>query len=90
LDKLSKSNKKVDKRIKEITKAIVNIEAEGKSVLQSTVQLAEISKEFSSGTQQAAAETEEQYAVMEGIKSDIASVKHRMEQLESMVKMFKI
>jgi len=90
LERLSKSNKKIDIRIKEIAKAIIHIEEDSKNVLDKTTLLSEISKELSSSTQQTAAETEEQYAIMEGIKNDLMGVKDQMEQLGGMVNKFKI
>jgi methyl-accepting chemotaxis protein len=90
LHNLSKSNQKIDGSIKEIAKAILNIEDDGKKVLEKTSLLSDISKELSEGTQQTAAETEEQYAIMEGLKNDLANVKDRMEQLDSLVNKFKI
>lgn len=88
LEKLSYSNRKIDGRIKGINGAIHNIEDDCKKVLEKTKQLADISKELSEGTQQTAAETEEQYAIMEGLKSDLSTVKDRMEQLGSTVNKF--
>lgn len=90
IDKLSQCNQKVDERIKEIAKAIGNIEEDSKKVLGKTNLLSDIAKELSEGTQQTAAETEEQYAIMEGLKNDLASVKDRMEQLGELVNKFKI
>lgn len=90
LETLSKSNLKIDARIKEIAKAIIRIEKESKKVLEKTTFLAEIAKELSAGTQQTAAETEEQYAIMEGIKNDLLIVKDRMDQLGGTVNQFKI
>jgi methyl-accepting chemotaxis protein len=90
LDKLSQSNQKVDYRIKEITKAIVHIEENSKNVLAKTKNLIDISREFSAGTQQTASETEEQLAIMESIRGDLATVKDRMEQLGMTVNGFKV
>lgn len=90
LDKLSNSNQKVDLRIKEIAKAIVNIEQDGRKVLEKTTSLADISREFSAGTQQTASESEEQLAIMELIRTDLAVVKDKMEQLSTMVNQFTI
>ena len=90
LEKLSYSNRKIDLRIKEVTDAIHNIEEDCRRVLEKTKLLADISKELSEETQQTAAETEEQYAIMEGLKNDLAAVKDRMEQLGSTVNKFTI
>ncbi len=90
LDKLSDSNKKIDSRIKAIAAAIQNIEADSRNVLDKTKQLSDIAKELNESTQQTAAETEEQYAIVEGIKNDLSSVKERIALLESSVNEFKI
>lgn len=89
IDKVSQSNAKINRRIKEVEEAIVHIEEDSKHVLEKTTILADISKELSSGTQQTAAETEEQYAIMEGIRNDLYNVKKRMEELGSTVNRFK-
>lgn len=88
LSKLSDTNKKIDGRIKSIADAIREIEADSRSVLDKTRQLSDIAKELSEGTQQTAAETEEQYAIVEGIKNDLSSVKERMVLLEGSVNTF--
>ncbi len=90
LSKLSDSNKKIDSRIKAIADAIRNIETDSRSVLDKTKQLADIAKELSEGTQQTAAETEEQYAIVEGIKNDLNSVRERMILLEGSVNKFNV
>jgi methyl-accepting chemotaxis protein len=90
LDKLSNSNQKIDIRIKDIAKAIINIEADSRNVLDKTSRLTAISRELNDGTQQTAAETQEQYAMMEEIKNNLLIVKERMEQLGSTVNKFKI
>lgn len=90
LDKLSNSNQKINTRIKEIAQAINSIEQDSKNVLERTSLLAEIARELSAGTQQTSAETEEQYAIMEGIRNDLVTVKNRMEELGSTVNQFKI
>lgn len=90
LDKLKNSNTKINKRIKEISVAIGLIEEDSRKVLEKTSLLADISRELSSGTQQTVAETEEQYAIMEGIRSDLINVKKRMEELGSTVNAFKV
>jgi len=90
LDKLSQSNQKVDYSIKEIAKAIVHIEEDSKNVLAKTTDLTDISGEFSAGTQQTASEAEEQLAIMETIRSDLAMVKDRMEQLGMTVNRFTV
>ena len=90
LDKLSESNQKVDSSIKEITEAIKHIEHNSQEVLEKTEGLEEISREFSAGTQQTAAETEEQLAIMEVIRSGLLQVRDMMEQLGQSVNQFKI
>jgi methyl-accepting chemotaxis protein len=90
LEMLSDSNQKVDKRIKEIAKAITNIEQDSKKVLDNTNQLEEISKDFSAGTQQTAAGEEEQLAYMEEIRNNLIMVKELMEQLNKSVNQFNI
>lgn len=90
LVKLSDSNQKINKRIKEIAKAIDHIEEDSKNAMSKTASLAEIAKGLSADTQQAAAETEEQYAINEGIKNDLMRIKNRMEQLKGTVNEFQI
>ncbi len=90
LEKISASNQQIDGRIKEIARAILNIEEDCKKVMDKTRLLADISKELSEGTQQTAAETEEQYAIMEGLKNDLTAVKDRMNQLGSTVNKFNV
>jgi methyl-accepting chemotaxis protein len=89
IEKVSQSNAKINRRIKEVEEAILHIEEDSKSVLDKTTVLAGISKELSSGTQQAAAETEEQYAIMESIRSSLYNLKDRMEELGATVNLFK-
>ncbi len=90
LSKLCISNKKVDSRVKAIADAIQTIEADSRHVLDKTRQLSDIAKELSEGTQQTAAETEEQYAIVEGIKNDLGSIKERIALLESSVNQFTV
>lgn len=90
LQKLECSNQKIDSRIKEMSKAIGNIEEDSRVVLDKTVLLSSIARELNAGTQETVAQTQEQYAIMEGIKNDLANVKDRMGQLEIMVNQFKI
>lgn len=90
LDKVEGSNKKINKRIKEIANAILNIEESSKNVLDKTVSLSQITKALSAGTQEASAETQEQYAIMEGIKNDLAKVKCHVEELGETVNQFKV
>lgn len=90
LDKLFLSNQKVDNRIKEITGAISNIENDSRFVLDSTIKLSDIARDFSAGTQQTAAATEEQQAIMEEIQSNLGLVRERMESLGVSVKTFKV
>lgn len=90
LNKLEKSNKKVDIKIKEIAGAIGNIEKNSKDVLLRSAELADISKNFNDGTQQAAAGTQEQLAVTEGVRNSLLQVKDKMEQLGLAVNHFNI
>ncbi len=90
LEKVSTSNGKINRRINQIEEAVLHIEADSKHVLEKTSLLADISRELSSGTQQTAAETEEQYAIMEGIRNDLQNLKKRMEELGSTVNQFKV
>ena len=90
LEKVSESNRKINKGIKEIAAANVRIEEDSKNVLEKTNLLADIARELSSGTQQTVAETEEQYAIMEGVKNDLVNVKKRMVELSDNVNQFKI
>lgn len=90
LEKLSDSSTKINTRIKEIADAIVNIETDSKQVLDKTSELGRISSRLSEGMQQTAAETEEQNAIMEGIRSDLLRLKERMDQLGGTVNQFKV
>lgn len=90
LKKQGDSNEKINTRIKEISQAIVNIDSDSKNILEKTTSLSRIAKELSAGTQQTSAETEEQYAIMEGIKNDLVSVRTMMEELQETVNQFKI
>lgn len=89
LDKLSASNQNMNSRLKEIAQAIVRIEEDSRIVLEKTSLLSDIARDFSASTQQTAAASQEQCAIMEGIKSDLVSVKNRMEELNSTVHQFK-
>lgn len=90
LGKLSNSNIKINNRIKDIAGAILRIEEDSKNVLDKSAVLAEIARELSAGTQQTVAETEEQYAIMEGVRNDLLNLKSRMEELGNTVNQFKI
>lgn len=90
LEKLSKSNIKIDTRIKDVAEAISHIEKNSEKVLNKTTELGKISNRLNEGMQQTAAETEEQYAIMEGIKNDLLKVKERMDHLGETVDQFKI
>lgn len=90
LDKLSSSNIKMNTSIKDIATSILHIEEDSKNVLDKTAALSDIARKLSGGTQQTVAETEEQYAIMEGIRSDLHNVKKRMEELRSIVNQFKV
>lgn len=90
LDKLSFSNKKINTGVKDIARAILHIEESGRSVLSKTSTLSKIARELNAGTQQTSAETQEQYAIMEGIKNDLVNVKSLMEELQNTVNSFKI
>ena len=87
---MESSNQKIDGRIKEIAAAVARIEEDGRSVLHKMLQLSDISKELNEETQQTAAGTEEQYAIMEGLKNDLALIKGRMRQLSDSVNQFRI
>jgi methyl-accepting chemotaxis protein len=90
LEKLFETNQRMNSSIKDISDAILHIEEDSKNVLEKTTSMAEIARGLSSETQQSAAETEEQYAIMEGIKNDLVNVKGRMEELGGTVNQFKI
>lgn len=90
LDKLSSSNESMNGRIKDIMTAILRIEENSKHILSKTTTLTMTAKELNAGTQQASAETEEQYAIMEGIRNDLQSVRVLMEELTGSVNQFKV
>ncbi len=90
LDKLSVSNEKMHGRIKDITTAILCIETDSKHILNKTTSLSNTAKELNASTQQTSAETEEQYAIMEGVKKNLQNVMVLMEELTSSVNQFKV
>lgn len=90
LNKLSGSSKKINTRIKEISAAVLHIEENSRNVLDTTEALSGIAKDLSAGTQQTSAETQEQYAILEEIKNDLANMKAVMRELGNSVDEFKI
>lgn len=90
IDNLSDSNEKTNSRLKNISDAILSIEANSKNILDKTASLSNIAKELNASTQQTSAETEEQYAIMEGIRDNIHNVMVMMEELACSVNQFTI
>lgn len=84
------ANRNLDNQVKEAVVTIQELESNGQNVHQNTIRLAEISREFSSSTQQTAASTEEQFAIMEEIRQDLDRIKSMIENLEHTVNEFRI
>ena len=90
LMRLSASNQMINSHITEVADAMIHIEDDSKYVLNKTITLSQIAQELNAGTQQTSAQTEEQYAIMQGIRNDLVHVKQLMKKLESTVNEFKI
>lgn len=90
LERLLMSNQTVDNQIKNVADSITNIEKGSNHVLEIILKLADISREFSSKTQQSATSTEEQLAIMESSKAELDSIKSMVDTLKQSVDKFKL
>jgi len=86
---LQQSSSEAYGRVEEIIKAVGLIEKVCKQALNKVYKLAEISKNFSAGSQQAAASTEEQSAIMQQINENISNIKQATYELNNVVNKFK-
>lgn len=80
----------VNARVKDIIYAIKLIEDDCKHSVNKVYELANISRNFSAGSQQAAASTEEQSAIMQQIKENLENIKQTTYCLNDVVNKFKI
>jgi methyl-accepting chemotaxis protein len=87
---LKESSNEANIRVKEIIKAINLIEESCKYAVSKVSEFADISRNFSAGSQQAAASTEEETAIIAQIKENIESIKHTTYYLNDVVNKFKI
>lgn len=87
---LQKSNNDSYLKVKEIINAIISIEEECKRTVVKVNELADISRNFSAGSQQAAASSEEQTAMIHQIKDNINNVKDMTNYLNNITNKFKI
>lgn len=90
LEKLLKSNQNVDDNVKNVLGSIKIIEDFCQHSVNKINILADISTQFSSGTQQAAAATEEQLAIMLEIENSFKVLTSLAKELEKSVDGFKI
>lgn len=90
LVELQKSSNEAYGRVKDIIDAINLIEDDCKHAVNKVYELANISRNFSAGSQQAAASTEEQAAIMQQIKENLENIKQTTYQLNDVVNKFKI
>jgi methyl-accepting chemotaxis protein len=90
LAELQKSSNDAYMRVKEIIDAIGLIENTCKHAVNKINELADISKNFSAGCQQAAASTEEQAAVMQQINENIDNIRNTTNRLNDVVNEFKV
>ncbi|NGQ96768.1 methyl-accepting chemotaxis protein [Brevibacillus sp. SYP-B805] len=80
----------VSQQIEEVSSSIKEITKETSSVMETISQIAEVSEANAAGTQNVSAATEEQLAAMEEISSSAASLAKMAEELQSMIKKFKV
>lgn len=90
LVELQRSNKDVCVRIKEIMESINLIEKLCKGAAHKVHELADISRTFSAGSQQAAAASEEQSVIMQQIEENLGNIKKTTYYLDKVVNKFKI
>lgn len=87
---LQDNNKNAFIGVSKIIEAIYCIENQCKQSLEKIREVAEFSKSFSAGSQEAAASTEEQTAIMEQIKSHLDVIRETTSNLDTAVNKFKL
>lgn len=85
-----KSSNEAYERVKGILEAVSIIEDYCRNAVNKVYELADISKKFTAGSQQAAASTEEQSAVMNHINENLDNIRQTACQLSEVVNKFKI
>ncbi|GKU24493.1 methyl-accepting chemotaxis protein [Clostridium folliculivorans] len=90
LSDLQSSSIDTNIKIKEIINSIFIIEHTCKDSLNKIHELDDISRSFSSGSQQAAASTEEQAAIMYQVKINMNNIKNMTDRLNNVVNKFKV
>lgn len=90
LANLQKSSIDTNIKIKEIINSIYIIEQTCNDSLNRIHELDDISRSFSAGTQQAAASTEEQAAIMHQVKMNMKNIKDMTDSLNNVVNKFKV
>lgn len=90
LVELQKSSNEAYVRVKDIINAISLIEVDCKSALNKVCELTDITRDFNAGSQQAAASTEEQSAIMHQMNENLSNIKQSIYQLSDIVNKFKI
>ncbi|MDP4092410.1 MAG: methyl-accepting chemotaxis protein [Bacillota bacterium] len=87
---LLNSSLDANEKVKEVLNSIFTIEKFSTMALEKINNLTDISKEFSSGSQQAAASTEEQLAIAEEMETNLKTMKQIASDLEKEVNKFKV
>ncbi|GFP75661.1 methyl-accepting chemotaxis protein [Clostridium fungisolvens] len=90
LSDLQRSSVDTNIKIKEIISSIYIIEQTCKDSLNRIHELDDISRSFSAGSQQAAASTEEQAAIMYQVKVNMKNIKDMTDRLNNVVNKFKV
>lgn len=90
LIELQKSSDEANMKVKEIIDSLRLIKEVCLQAVNQVHELADISKKFSSGSQQAAASTEEQSAIIQQINENIHNIKQTTNDLNYLVNRFKV
>lgn len=90
LEGLQDSSKDSNARVKHIMDSIALIEEASRKAVDKVNELADISRSFSAGSQQAAAATEEQNAVIHQIMENIKNVKDMTSYLNNVTNKFRV
>ncbi|MGE4284164.1 MAG: methyl-accepting chemotaxis protein [Clostridia bacterium] len=90
LNELKQSSADAYSRVEEIINAIRGIENDCRSALSKIHEMADVSRSFSAGSQQAAASTEEQSAIIQQIEEYLRSIRQDTQALNTAVDKFKI
>lgn len=90
IEQLLDANLNVDQRMAEVLDAVQLIEQAGQSVLNHLQGLVQIAEASSSGSQQAAAATEEQLAIMEDVDASLQNLQSIADQLRQAVNQFQV